>query len=190
MIRFSCPTCGKLLQVHESLARKSGKCPGCGLSCQIPAAPKRGVGKRLVGGVTNAVRFRRRKVESAPAESPVPSPADPQPASVWSVAWAGVWASAVTRLLVWLNLAAVFSLLLILIGIAWEAWGHQQSKGPTPVVNAQPLLSEPAPSNDDYSTSNDYTAPSTSSDKVQVRGYYRKDGTYVRPHERSRPHRK
>lgn len=31
------------------------------------------------------------------------------------------------------------------------------------------------------------TAPPTSSGDVQVRGYYRKDGTYVRPHTRSRP---
>lgn len=37
-----------------------------------------------------------------------------------------------------------------------------------------------------------YTAPrsvpsSSDSDRVQVKGYYRKDGTYVRPHTRSRP---
>ncbi len=29
--------------------------------------------------------------------------------------------------------------------------------------------------------------PDTSSDRVQVKGYYRKDGTYVRPHTRSKP---
>jgi hypothetical protein len=33
-------------------------------------------------------------------------------------------------------------------------------------------------------------APSTSGGEVQVRGYYRKDGTYVRPYTRSRPRRK
>lgn len=34
-----------------------------------------------------------------------------------------------------------------------------------------------------------YTPPpsSSSSDRVQVKGYYRKDGTYVRPHTRSKP---
>jgi len=39
---------------------------------------------------------------------------------------------------------------------------------------------------DDYSgvdSSNSYVAPGP----VQVKGYYRKDGTYVRPHTRTRP---
>jgi endonuclease YncB( thermonuclease family) len=33
-------------------------------------------------------------------------------------------------------------------------------------------------------------SPSSSSGRVQVRGYYRKDGTYVRPHTRSAPRRR
>jgi hypothetical protein len=34
-----------------------------------------------------------------------------------------------------------------------------------------------------------YTPTSTETKDVSVRGYYRKNGTYVRPHTRSRPHR-
>ena len=36
MIRFACPKCAKVLSVHESLAGKQGRCPGCGESCKVP----------------------------------------------------------------------------------------------------------------------------------------------------------
>jgi hypothetical protein len=39
-------------------------------------------------------------------------------------------------------------------------------------------------------SSSNYTTPSSSGNTVQVNGYYRKDGTYVRPHTRSAPKRK
>lgn len=37
---------------------------------------------------------------------------------------------------------------------------------------------------------NDYRPSSSSGGTVQVKGYYRKNGTYVRPHTRSTPRRK
>jgi hypothetical protein len=37
---------------------------------------------------------------------------------------------------------------------------------------------------------NNYSKPSSTGGTVQVKGYYRKDGTYVRPHTRSAPKRK
>jgi len=45
-----------------------------------------------------------------------------------------------------------------------------------------------------YQPKQTYRPPSTythsySSDRVHVKGYYRKDGTYVRPHTRSKPRR-
>jgi len=41
-----------------------------------------------------------------------------------------------------------------------------------------------------YSSSKDTTYNYSSGGTVQVKGYYRKDGTYVRPHTRSAPKRK
>jgi len=47
----------------------------------------------------------------------------------------------------------------------------------------------PKPVNAPYSSYSSYTPSSSSSDceKVYVEGYYRKDGTYVRPHYRNKP---
>lgn len=38
VISFTCPTCGKNLQVPGSIAGKVGKCSGCGLQIQVPAS--------------------------------------------------------------------------------------------------------------------------------------------------------
>jgi hypothetical protein len=38
VIRFRCPSCAKTLQVDDSLAGKTGKCPRCGQQCTIPTA--------------------------------------------------------------------------------------------------------------------------------------------------------
>jgi hypothetical protein len=43
---------------------------------------------------------------------------------------------------------------------------------------------------EDDTYSNPHLQLSYSGDRVKVRGYYRKDGTYVRPHTRSKPKKK
>jgi hypothetical protein len=48
----------------------------------------------------------------------------------------------------------------------------------------------PSTSYDGSTSGSTYQAPSYGSGSVNVRGYYRKDGTYVRPHTRSRPRRR
>jgi hypothetical protein len=59
-------------------------------------------------------------------------------------------------------------------------------------VDTPESITAPAPS---ATTSTEAASPSTSAHTstggtVQVRGYYRKDGTYVRPHTRSAPRRR
>lgn len=57
----------------------------------------------------------------------------------------------------------------------------QASAAPSPPTLTSPTSSSPAPAN---------PSPSMSGDRsVYVHGYYRKDGTYVKPHYRSRPRR-
>ena len=53
------------------------------------------------------------------------------------------------------------------------------------VLNS-PINNEIVPSK----KTNDYRPSSTSGGTVQVKGYYRKNGTYVRPHTRSSPRRR
>jgi hypothetical protein len=72
---------------------------------------------------------------------------------------------------------------------------------PMPLVSAPPVPANPPTlstrENDSSPTSRvpapSYTAPSSSysgGGTVHVRGYYRKNGTYVQPHTRSAPHRR
>ncbi len=70
------------------------------------------------------------------------------------------------------------------------------------VAQAQPATTEnqtPAPASSTTETENSNTSSSTNESHndstgapktVHVRGYYRRDGTYVQPHTRSAPHRR
>ena len=143
MIRFQCPSCAKHLKVADSLAGKTGTCPGCRFECSIPAAPKQGFAQRIAGGVVKAVRIRHEPVEFV---QPVVTP---RPASIWAMtwanawatAWANAWASAVTRVLIWLILVSVLLLLGLLVDIAWRALDFVGSRAipanavQTPLVN-------------------------------------------------------
>lgn len=51
-------------------------------------------------------------------------------------------------------------------------------------------ISTPAPSEPSALSDDDHYSPSYESGPVTVRGYYRSDGTYVRPHSRSAPRRR
>lgn len=64
----------------------------------------------------------------------------------------------------------------------------KQVETEAPPSNATYPEASPAAAPERAPTSS-YSSPYTG-DRVQVRGYYRKDGTYVRPHTRSRPRRK
>jgi hypothetical protein len=65
---------------------------------------------------------------------------------------------------------------------------YQTSTTPTISKTAQPTTSTPSWSREDFQVAAPYRAPS-SSGSVYVRGYHRKDGTYVHPHTRRAPRR-
>jgi endonuclease YncB( thermonuclease family) len=70
---------------------------------------------------------------------------------------------------------------------------HSEENKPKPIVAAHPPAAPPKHIVNKEPT---YVAPERSSKadnsdgEVHVRGYYRKNGTYVEPHTRSRPHKK
>src|SRR5688572_1306441 len=66
MIRFACPSCGKVCNAKDEAAGTRGKCPGCGQVMQIPT-------------------FDRQQDLNPPAK--VPSPATPSLQPVPTAAW-------------------------------------------------------------------------------------------------------
>src|SRR5947209_10896291 len=57
MIAFACPNCGAQLKVKESVAGKTGTCPGCRRAVQVPAAGTSSVSESAVAaGRREAVR--------------------------------------------------------------------------------------------------------------------------------------
>jgi endonuclease YncB( thermonuclease family) len=69
----------------------------------------------------------------------------------------------------------------------WEFRHKEKDRPPKPIIRAE--RSTPAPKSAIVDRTPSYSSDSSSGGDVQVRGYYRKNGTYVQPHTRSRPSR-
>ena len=172
MIRFRCPTCSRAVKVSDRFAGKTGACPRCHQTCTIPAAPKPNLARRVASKLP-VVRLRRQ-----PAVNPT--------ATATLQAASSVWASPVTRILVWLILLAVLVLLALAIGAVLTTPGCQPVRAPYRSYQAPP----PPSGGSGYAPPPSERSPSSDDGKVHVRGHYRKDGTYVRPYTRRRPRRK
>jgi len=148
-----------------------------------PVCTECGVVRPRVGIVCSKCRGKDREPVY---RTPPPMPASPTPPVVQA-------RSAAVRTppsknnggLVWLCIIAV----VLLVGWASASKpasrSYAQTSTATRPANWTPSPVD-APKPRDYSTNRFYDPPNLPNGDVGVRGYYRKDGTYVRPHHRTR----